>query len=71
MSRFRNYWIYSAGLAVVWAVLLMLVFTTRGPAVGQTFVLIFAGFSIGWVTTTIARFVYPPPKRWGATHHGS
>lgn len=26
MSRFRNYWIYSAGLAVVWEIILILVF---------------------------------------------
>ena len=32
MSRFRNYWIYSAALAVVWAILLILVFALRGPA---------------------------------------
>lgn len=69
MSRFRNYWIYSAGLGVVWAIVLMLVVTIRGPAGGQVFLLIFAGYCIGWVTTTIARFVYPPPKRWGATQH--
>jgi hypothetical protein len=26
--------------------------------------LVFFGFCIGWVSTTIARYVYPPPKRW-------
>ena len=69
MSRFRNYWIYSAGLAVVWAIALILAFTIRGLAGGRVFLLVFGGFCIGWVTTTIARFVYPPPKRWGATQH--
>lgn len=69
MLRFRNYWAYSAGLAVVWAIVLTLVFTIRGAAGGQTLLLVFAGFCIGWVSTTIARYVYPPPKRWGATHH--
>ena len=67
MSRFRNYWVYSAGLAVVWAIVLILVFTIRGPVVGHVVLLVFAGYCIGWVTTTISRFVYPPPKRWGAT----
>jgi len=28
--------------------------------------LVFFGFCIGWVSTTIARYVYPPPKRWGS-----
>jgi hypothetical protein len=69
MSRLKNYWIYSTGLAVIWTILLVLVFAIRGPAFGQIFLLVFVGYCIGWVTTTIARFVYPPPKRWGATQH--
>jgi hypothetical protein len=69
MFRRRNYWVYSAGLAVVWAIVLKLVFTLRGAAVGRDFLLVFGGFCIGWVSTTIARFAYPPPKRWGTTHH--
>jgi len=64
MSRFRNYWYYSIGLAVAWSVVLTLVLTIRGPAGVQPFLLIFGGYCIGWVSTTIARFVYPPPKRW-------
>lgn len=64
MSRFRNYWIYSAGLAIVWAVVLTLALMTRGKTNAQPYLLVFAGFCIGWVSTTIARFVYPPPKIW-------
>jgi len=26
--------------------------------------LVFGGWTIAWVSTTIARYVYPPPKRW-------
>lgn len=66
-SRFRNYWIYSAGLAVAWAIILILIFALRGPTLGQVFLLVFFGYCIGWVTTTIARYVYPPPAKWGAT----
>jgi hypothetical protein len=66
MPRYRNYWVYSAGLAVAWAIVLGLTFAIRGPAVGRTVLLVFLGFCIGWVSTTIARFVYPPPKRWTA-----
>lgn len=61
--------IYSAGLAVVWAIVLTIVYLTNGPAVERVFLLVFGGFCIGWITTTIARFVYPPPKRWGVTQH--
>jgi len=64
MLRFRNYWIYSAGLAIAWAVVLILTLTIRGSVSAQTILLVFFGFSICWVSSTIARYVYPPPKRW-------
>lgn len=69
MSRFRNYWYYSIGLAIAWAIVLTLVLTIRGPGGVQPFLLIFAGYCIGWVSTTIARFVYPPPARWRSEVH--
>ena len=64
MPWYRNYWVYSAGLAIAWAVVLLIVHTVGGTAKVQTFLLVFGGFCIGWVSTTIARYVYPPPKRW-------
>ncbi len=64
MNRFRNYWIYSAGLAIAWVIVLLLVLTVGGTDKAQTTLLVFLGFCIGWVSTTIARYVYPPPKRW-------
>jgi hypothetical protein len=65
MLRFRNYWIYSAGLAIVWAVILILALAVGGTQRAQILLLVFFGFCIGWLSTTIARYVYPPPKRWG------
>jgi hypothetical protein len=64
MLRFRNYWIYSAGLAIAWAVVLLLTLVNGGTQRAQSILLVFSGFCIGWVSTTIARYVYPPPKRW-------
>jgi hypothetical protein len=64
MLRFRNYWIYSIGLAIVWAVVLTLALTLRGSEGAQPIFLVFVGYCLGWVSTTIARYVYPPPKRW-------
>ena len=64
MLRFRNFWIYSAGLAIAWAVVLILSLAIGGSVRAQTTLLVFLGFCIGWVSTTIARYVYPPPKRW-------
>lgn len=65
MLRKRNYWSYSAGLAIAWAVVLILTRMIRGSEGVQTYLLVFGGFCIGWVSTTIARYVYPPPNRWG------
>ena len=65
MLRYRNYWIYSIGLAVAWAVVLTLTLMIRGTEGAQRTLLVFFGYCIGWVSTTIARYVYPPPKRWG------
>jgi hypothetical protein len=42
MSRFRDYWYYSIGLAIAWAVVLTLVLTIRGPVGVQPFLLILA-----------------------------
>jgi hypothetical protein len=30
----------------------------------QPILLVFFGWCIGWVSETIARYIYPPPKRW-------
>ncbi len=62
MLRFRNYWTYSAGLAIAWVVALILVQIIRGSEDVQRTLLVFFGFCIGWISTTIARYVYPPPK---------
>lgn len=67
MLRFRTYWIYSIGLAVVWAVVLILILTIRGSGSARPVLWVFLGFCLGWVSTTIARYVYPPPKRWGVS----
>ncbi len=64
MLRFRNYWVYSAGLAIAWAINLLLTWRIRGKENAQRGLLVFSGFCIGWVSTTIARYIYPPPKRW-------
>jgi hypothetical protein len=59
MIRFRNYWIYSLALATVWMVVLVLALIVHGIEGMRPFLLVFAGFCLGWVSTTIARYVYP------------
>ena len=49
---------------LVWGILLAI---TAIKAKNDTFhnvLLVFAGWTLCWVSATIVRFVYPPPKRW-------
>ncbi|ORW52021.1 hypothetical protein AWB90_03510 [Mycobacterium paraense] len=62
--RFRKtYTGYSVACAVVWAVSLAAASSTAGSATRHTLMLVFGGWWIGWLSATIARAVYPPPKR--------
>jgi hypothetical protein len=61
MSSRKTYTGYSIGCAIVWAVILAVVAVTY-PNRLHTFLLIGAGWLIGWISATIARSVYPPPK---------
>jgi hypothetical protein len=63
-SRLRNYWTYSAAVLIVWLAILGIVSIVSPHAKLHNFELLFGGWAIGWVSTTIARYVYPPPKRW-------
>jgi len=53
---------YSIACAVVWAVILATVFTHAGDSTRHTFAVFFGGWAIGWLSASIARVVYPPPK---------
>jgi hypothetical protein len=53
MSLYRNYWVYSIGLAIVWAIALLLALAIGGTDKAQIFLLVFLGFLIGWVSTTL------------------
>ncbi len=61
-KRRRTYTTYSIGCAVVWAVILAAVFTYADGATRHTFAVFFGGWVIGWLSATIARVVYPPPR---------
>ncbi len=69
MAKYRNYWAYSVGCFIVWAVILTVrVVFWGGSSTTHTVLSVFAGWCIAWISTTIARFVYPPPKRWLKAH---
>jgi hypothetical protein len=53
---------YSIACAVVWAVILTTVFTRADDALRHTFAVFSGGWAIGWLSASIARVVYPPPK---------
>ena len=58
----HTYTAYSIGCAVVWTVILTVVASEAGKDKVHTFFLLFLGWVIGWLSATIARAVYPPPK---------
>lgn len=60
-SRFRSYWAYSISVGVALAIVLAIV-AAKKPDNVHTFLLVIAGWAIGWVSGTIARYVYPPRK---------
>jgi hypothetical protein len=64
--QMNTYTAYSIGCAVVWAVLLAVVASVGSNETTRTFLLVFGGWVIGWLSATIARYVYPPPKSRGA-----
>ena len=64
-KRLNTYTAYSIACAVVWAAILAVVSITANDATRHTFLLVFYGWVIGWLSATIARVVYPPPKTRG------
>ena len=60
--RPRSYTTYSLGCAVAWAVLLAVVAAGKGRHDMRNVLLVFYGWVIAWVSNTIARAVYPPPR---------
>ena len=62
-TKLRTYTSYSIACALVWAVILAVVWARADSATRHTFTLVCAGWAIGWLSATIARVVYPPPRR--------
>ncbi len=55
---------YSLATFVVWGVILVIFWAHGNTTITHNLLLVFLGWVIAWVSTTIARLVYPPPKRW-------
>jgi hypothetical protein len=58
----RTYTGYSIACAIVWAVVLTSVWIRAGDTTWHTFTVFFGGWVIGWLSASIGRVVYPPPK---------
>ncbi len=64
-ARLNTYTAYSIGCAAVWAVTLTVTQATAKPQTRDRIRLSCAGWWAGWTSASIARVVYPPPKkRW-------
>lgn len=64
-NRLNTYTAYSIACWIVWALLFAIGLATGRSREGYPVVLVFAGWVIGWLSATIARAVYPPPRRRG------
>ena len=53
---------YSIACGLVWAVILAAVWTQAGDGTRHTLTVFFGGWAIGWLSASIGRVVYPPPK---------
>lgn len=61
-KRYQTYTAYSIGCGIVWAVILTAVWARAGEHTRHNFALLAGGWAIGWLSATIARVVYPPPR---------
>ncbi|HXR23300.1 MAG TPA: hypothetical protein VN786_12150 [Acidimicrobiales bacterium] len=64
-NRLRTYTAYSIGCATVWVVLIIVGVATGKTSAQHTVLYVIGGWAIGWTSATIARYVYPPPKKYG------
>ena len=62
--RLRTYTAYSIGTAIVWALIVVLAWRLDSSSTLHVMWLVSLGFFLGWLSATIARLVYPPPKKY-------
>ncbi len=60
-ARLHTYTAYSIGCGVVWGTILAVV-AARDPDRLDEFRKAFVSWASGWLSATIARYIYPPPK---------
>ena len=55
---------YSIASAIVWIVLIAIGVALGKTSTQHTVLFVILGWAIGWTSATIARYVYPPPKKY-------
>jgi hypothetical protein len=63
--RRDSYAAYSVGCAVVWAAILLVTQRRTDPESRKAMQQFCGAWWIGWTSATIARVLYPPPKKLG------
>jgi hypothetical protein len=61
----NSYLAYSVGCAIVWGVIWIIVGIVGTKHTTDRIAPVFGGWVIGWASASIARVVYPPPKKRG------
>ncbi|HTX32792.1 MAG TPA: hypothetical protein VMD09_15520 [Solirubrobacteraceae bacterium] len=62
-ARLNSYLAYSIGCAVAWGVVWVIVAIVEPEHKVNQIAIFFGGWLLGWVSSSIARVVYPPPKK--------
>jgi hypothetical protein len=62
-TRLNTYMAYGIGCAAVWTVILTVTQRRTDSQTRNTIRLVCAGWWLGWMSASIARVVYPPPKK--------
>ena len=62
-TRLDTYTAYGIGCAAVWAAILIATQLRTDSQTRNTIRLMCAGWWLGWISASIARVVYPPPKK--------
>lgn len=55
----KSYRRYSAGLLIAWAIVLGLIWWLNGEPALESASKVCMGFFLGWLSATIARYLYP------------
>jgi flagellar biosynthesis protein FliR len=61
--RLNSYKAYAIGCAIAWAIVWAIWAATNPKNAIDKLLLFFLGWLVGWTSATIARVVYPPPKK--------